>query len=153
MSEADRKLAELGLVLPEPPVAAGAYVPCVVHHGLVYVSGQLAIEGGRVVYAGRLGSDLGIEDGQKAAALAARNALAQLKRELGDLDRVSRCLKLTGYVAAVDGFTGHAAVINGASDLIYQVFGERGRHARAALGVSSLPLGSAVEIEFLFAVA
>lgn len=148
----DQRLTELGLSLPSPPAAAGAYVPCLLHHGLLYVSGQLPFEKGAIAFSGRLGAELDVEEGRKAAALAACNALAHARRELGDLDRISRCLKITGYVAATPEFTQHAQVLNGASDLIHQIFAGKGQHTRAAVGAVSLPLEAAVEIEFLFAV-
>lgn len=148
----NQRLAQLGIELPEAPASAGAYVPCLLHGNLLYVSGQLPFEQGQIAYRGKLGAELNVTQGQEAAALAARNALAQAKRALGDLDRISRCLKITGYVASTPDFTEHAQVVNGASNLIHSVFGEQGQHVRAAVGASSLPLDAAVEIEFLFAV-
>lgn len=151
-SAIDQKLAEMGIVLPHPPAAAGAYVSCVLHGGLLYVSGQLPFDQGKIAFAGRLGETLGVDEGREAAALAAINALAQARLALGSLDRIARCLKITGYIAAADGFTHHADVLNGASHLIHSVFGDKGQHARAAIGAANLPLDAAVEIEFLFAV-
>ncbi len=152
-SRIEARLAALGINLPSPPAAAGAYVPCLTHGGLLYVSGQLPIENGAVVHKGKLGQDLTLAQGQDAAALAARNALAQARRELGSLDRISRCVRMVGYIACVPSFSDHAQVLNGASNLIHSVFEEGGQHVRAAVGAASLPLDAAVEIEFLFAVS
>lgn len=145
------RLADLGIVLPQvtPPVAS--YVPAVIHNGLVYISGQLPVRDGEMIK-GHLGRDVTLEQGQQAAQICALNILAQLSAALdGDLDRVGRCVKLTGFVASTPEFTDHPKVINGASDLMLQVMGDAGKHARAAVGVASLPLGVAVEVEAVFA--
>lgn len=148
----DARLAELGIAVPEAPVPVGAYVPFVVTGGLVVISGQLPVSAGEVRYRGTLGADCPLEDGVAAAELCMVNVLAQLRAACdGDLDRVSRCVRLGGFVAATPAFTEHPKVINGAPDLAVRVFGERGRHARFAVGVASLPLGAAVEVEAIFA--
>ncbi len=149
--ECEARLAGLGLSLPEAPAAVANYVPYHLHNGLLFVSGQLSRLDGGEVLAGRLGDGLTVEDGRKAAQAACLNILAQAKAALGSLDRITQALRLTGYVNAAPGFTDHPAVINGASDLLVAVLGERGRHTRAAVGVASLPADAAVEIDAIFA--
>jgi enamine deaminase RidA (YjgF/YER057c/UK114 family) len=141
----EKKLASLGIFLPVPPGPAGSYVPVVVSGNLAFVSGQIPLEGTDLKFKGKVES---AEIGQLAARLCTINALAQLKSFLGELDRIKQIIKVTGFVNCHPSFTDHAQVINGASDLLVQIFGENGRHTRAAVGVSSLPLNSAVEIEF-----
>jgi enamine deaminase RidA (YjgF/YER057c/UK114 family) len=147
----ERRLAELKIALPPAAAPAGNYVPYVVVGNLVFVAGQLPLEDGKVRYPGKLGAGVSLEDGQKAARLCALNLIAQAKAACGgDLDRVQRCVKLTGFVNGTPEFADHPKVVNGASDLMAEVFGDRGRHARAAVGSSSLPLGAAVEIDAIF---
>jgi enamine deaminase RidA (YjgF/YER057c/UK114 family) len=143
------KLLSLGITLPSPPVPAGSYVPVVVSGNLVFVSGQIPLEAGLLKFRGKVGKDLAVESGQKAARLCTINALAQLRALLGSLDKIKRIVKVTGFVNCESSFADQPQVINGASDLLVQVFGEKGKHARAAVGVSSLPLQSAVEVEFI----
>lgn len=143
------KLASIGIELPTPPAPAGSYVPVVISHNLAFVAGQIPMEGGQVKFKGKVGLDISIEAGQQAARLCTVNALAQLKSALGSLDRIKRMVKVTGFVSCDPSFADHPKVINGASDLLVQVFGESGKHARAAVGVGSLPLESAVEVEFI----
>jgi enamine deaminase RidA (YjgF/YER057c/UK114 family) len=145
----EETLASLGIKLPVPPAPAGSYVPVVVTGNLAFVAGQIPTEGGQVKFRGKVGRDLTIEAGQQAARLCTINALAQLKSALGSLDRVKRFVKITGFVNCDPSFTDQPTVINCASDLLVQVFKDNGKHARAAVGVSSLPLDSAVEIEFI----
>jgi len=145
----EEKLASLGITLPSPPAPAGSYVPVVISHNLAFVAGQIPTENGQVRFKGKVGKDVSIEAGQQAARLCTINALAQLKSALGSLDKVARIIKVTGFVNCDASFTDQPRVINGASDLLVQVFGENGKHARAAVGVSSLPLDSAVEVEFI----
>src|SRR5918912_2594315 len=145
----EEKLASLGIVLPAPPLAAGSYSAVVISGSLGFVAGQIPTSGVRVEFKGKVGKDLPLERGQLAARLCAINALAQLKLNLGSLDRIKRFVKATGFVNCDASFTDHSKVINGASDLLVQIFGENGKHARAAVGVNSLPLDSAVEIEFI----
>ncbi|WHA05579.1 RidA family protein [Candidatus Bandiella numerosa] len=114
------------------------------------MSGQLPMEEGRVKFTGKLGENIAIEDGVEAAKLCALNIVAQLKSAVGSLDKVKRCVKLTGFVNSASDFTSHPQVINGASDIIVKIFGDKGKHARAAVGVSSLPLGASVEVEAIF---
>ncbi len=153
MGEIDRRLAELGIVLPEAPAPAANYVPFVIAGNMVYVSGQIS-RGPDGMLTGRLGADLTVEDGRSAARVCALNLIAQLRAACGgDLGRLVQVAKLTGFVNATPDFTQHPAVINGASDLMVEVFGDRGRHARAAVGCASLPLGVAVEVEGVFRIA
>jgi enamine deaminase RidA (YjgF/YER057c/UK114 family) len=145
----ESRLAERGIVLPEAPAPAANYVPYVVSGGLVFVSGQISRD-----VTGRLGDGLGIEDGRAAARACALALIAQLRAACGgDLERVRRVVKLNGYVQCTPGFTDHPQVVNGASDLMVEVFGEAGRHARAAVGVAALPFGVAVEVEGVFEIA
>jgi enamine deaminase RidA (YjgF/YER057c/UK114 family) len=150
-SAIERRLASAGLSLPPAAAPAGSYVPYTISGRLLLVSGQLPIRDGKVVVTGRLGEDLGVEEGQEAARLCALSLLAQAKTACdGDLDRLARCLKLGGFVACAPGFTDHPKVINGASDLIAEAMGDQGRHARFAVGCASLPLDAAVEVEAIF---
>ena len=142
----EEKLASLGISLPTPPEPAGSYVPVVVSGNLAFVAGQIPIEGKHVKFTGKVDS---IETAQEAARLCTINALAQLKSSLGSLDRIKRVIKVTGFVNCEPSFIDHAKVINGASDLLVNIFGEKGKHVRAAVGVIGLPLDSTVEIEFI----
>ena len=149
-SEVDKRLAELGITLPAPGAPGGNYVPYAIVGDLVFMSGQLARREGKVVYAGKVGADLTIEQGQAAARLCALNLLTQLKAACGgNLDRVVRCVRIGGFVNCLPDFREQPKVVNGASDLMIEVFGERGRHARTAIG-ATLPSDSAVEIEAVF---
>ena len=150
-SNIEKRLAELGVTLPAPGSPAGNYVPFVIAGDLVFMAGQVAREAGKMKYTGKVGRDLGIEQGHAAARLCAVNLLSQLKAACGgDLDRVERCVRLGGFVNSPPDFLDHPKVVNGASDFIVEVFGERGQHARTAVGVAALPLDSAVEIEAIF---
>lgn len=147
----DSHLNELAITLPVAAPAVANYVPFVTSGPLVFVSGQLPMEGGKPAVLGRLGDDVALEDGVRAARLCALNLLAQVKAACGgDLDRVRRVIRLVGFVACKPDFTDHPKVINGASDMMVEVFGDAGRHARAAVGAPSLPLNAAVEIEGIF---
>jgi enamine deaminase RidA (YjgF/YER057c/UK114 family) len=145
------RLAAHGWILPPaaPPVAS--YVAVQRAGGLLYVSGQLPKEGDRLLHTGRLGSEVSLEQGQAAARLCALHVLAQVEAVTG-LEAVTSCVKLTGFIAAVAEFHQHHLVMNGASDLIVAVLGERGRHARSTIGVAGLPLNAPVEVEAIFAV-
>lgn len=145
------KLAELGLTLPEPAAPVASYVPVVISGGMAYVSGQVSFVGGELLK-GRLGEDVSLEDGVRAAQGCGLMILAQLKAALGSLDRVERIVKLGGFVNSAAGFTDQPKVVNGASDLMVAVLGEAGKHARSAVGVPSLPLGVAVEVDAIVAV-
>lgn len=149
--EIENTIARLGLALPPTPKPVANYVPYVVTGSLVFISGQITTGPNGLEYVGRVGEDFDVATGQKAARLCALNLIAQLKAACdGDLDRVKRCVRLGGFINAIPGFKDHSAIMNGASDLIAEVFGERGRHARTSLGVASLPFGVAVEVEALF---
>lgn len=146
-----QRLQELGLELPASPPALGAYVPAVRVGEWVYTSGQLPLVGGVLQVRGRLGEELGVEEGYRAARIACLNALAAAAGVI-DLDSVERVVKVTGYVASAPGFHQQPAVVNGASDLLLTIFGEAGRHARAAVGVAALPQGAPVEVELVLLV-
>lgn len=151
MASVDQKLASLGIDLPTPPQAVANYVPYVVAGNMVIISGQLPMKDGQLAFRGKVGEDLSLEEGQAAARLCAINILTQLKVACGgNLDCIKRCVKLGGFVNCGSEYTDQPKVINGASDLMVEVFGESGRHARAAVGVNALPLGAAVEVEATF---
>lgn len=152
-SRIEARLAELGLTLPQAAAPVANYVPWLVSGNLLFVSGQLPMRDGRVAVAGRLGAEVGIEEGREAARICALGILAQARAATGDLDRLARCLELGGFVACTPDFTEHPAVINGASDLMVAVMGDAGRHTRFAVGAPSLPLGAAVEIRATFELA
>lgn len=148
----ESRLADLGIELPEAAAPVGNYVPFVVSGGTVYVSGQVPVWSGEVKYVGKLAADLSIEDGYQAARICALNVLAQLRVACdGDLDKVSRVIKLGGFVNCAPNFNDAPKCVNGASDLMVKVFGDTiGPHARFAVGVSSLPAGVAVEVDGVF---
>lgn len=147
----EARLQELGIVLPEAAAPVASYVPVVVQGDLAYVSGQVSFVDGELLK-GRLGEDVSLENGMKAARGCGLMILAQLKAALGSLDRVERVVKLGGFVNSTPEFTDQPKVVNGASDLMLEVFGEAGKHARAAVGVPSLPLGVAVEVDAVVAI-
>lgn len=147
------RLAELGHTMPQASAPAGNYVGWVRSGNLVYVSGQLPMRDGKPAYTGSLGDKVSLETGQEAAQLCALNVFAQLSAAVNDdLSKVVRCVRLGGFVNAAPSFTQHPQVINGASDFVVQVLGDKGKHARAAVGVSSLPADVSVEVEGLFEV-
>jgi enamine deaminase RidA (YjgF/YER057c/UK114 family) len=151
---AEGRLKELGIVIPAPPAPAGLYLPCVQTGNLLFIAGQLPMADGKLQATGKLGRDLTVEQAQPLARQCALNALAVARGHLGTLDRIVKSVRVCGFVASAEGFTGHPAVVNGASQLLIDVFGETaGRHARVAIGVAELPLGSPVEVEFLFEVS
>jgi enamine deaminase RidA (YjgF/YER057c/UK114 family) len=147
------KLRELGIELPEAPKPLGAYVPCIQTGTLVFLSGMLPLRDGKLSRTGRVGEDVTIDQAREDARTATINALSVLKAHIGSLDRVKRCVKITGYVASALDFAEQPKVLNAASDLLFDIFGESGRHARAAIGVNVLPLHSPIEIEFVFEIA
>jgi enamine deaminase RidA (YjgF/YER057c/UK114 family) len=147
MPTPEERLQDLGVSLPAPAVPVAAYVPCVRTGNLVYVSGQVPSVDGKPTHLGHLGDDVDLEAGRAAARTCAVNVLAALKAELGELSRVRRVVKVTGFVASTPGFTDMPQVVNAASELFGDVFGDAGRHARAAVGVAALPLGVPVEVE------
>jgi len=149
----EEALSLLGLRLPEPPRSLGAYLPAVQVGAWVFVSGMLPREGGRLTHRGKVGRDLSLEQGADAARIAALNALAVLRAHLGSLDRVARVIRVVGYVNSAPGFVDQPRVVDGASRLLSEVFGEAGRHARVAVGVAELPADAAVEVEMLVAVS
>jgi len=148
----EARLENLGIVLPEAAAPIASYVPVVVQGGMAYISGQLPFIDGEVV-TGRLGDDVDIDEGMRAARACGLMILAQLKSALIPLDRVERIVKLGAFVSSTPDFTQHPKVANGASELMFEVFGEKGRHSRAAVGVAALPLGAAVEVDAVIAVA
>ena len=148
----EQKIESLGIKLPTPPTPAGSYVPVVRTGNLLYISGQIPMEDGKMMFTGKV-SDENLETAQKSARMCAINILAQLKRELGDLDNVSKIVRLSGYVNSVPEFSQHPKVINAASDLFFEIFGEKGKHSRIAVGVSSLPLDSMTEIDAIVEVS
>ena len=146
-------LQRLGVTLPPAPRPVGSYVPACQAGDLVFVSGVLPFEDGKILQPGKVGRELSIEQGKANAKIAVINALAILQQELGDLSRVVRIVRLTGHVASVEGFGDQPAVINGASDFLVEVFGEKGRHARLALGAFELPLHAPIELELIVQVS
>ena len=149
MSAVEEKLRQMGLELPDPPKPVAAYVPCMRAGNLLFVSGQVPRVKGELKYRGHLGSELTIDDGVQAARHCALNALSAVKKELGSLDRIRRIVKVTGYVSSAAGFNDQPKVLDGASLLLHELLGEKGRHARAAVGVNELPLNVAVEVEMI----
>ena len=148
----EEKLQQLGITLPPAPAPAANYAPYAMSGGLLFVAGQLPKDDSGLQFAGKLGGGVSIEDGQAAARLCALNILAQAKAALGDLERIALCLRLNGFVNSTPDFTDQPAVINGASDIIGEVLGAAGVHSRIAVGVASLPMGAAVEVDAVFAV-
>ncbi|MDA0633621.1 RidA family protein [Nonomuraea sp. MCN248] len=145
----EQKIADLGLELPEVVAPLAAYVPTVRTGNLVYTSGQVPVVKGEVQVTGKLGAEVGVEEGQAAARVCALNAVAALKAEVGELAQVKRIVKVVVFVASAPDFTGQPQVANGASELLGEVFGEAGKHARSAVGVASLPLNVPVEVELI----
>jgi len=145
----EEKLRAMGLELPEPPKPVASYVQCVRTGNLVFVSGQVPRVQGELPYRGKVGAELSIEQGQQAARACALNALSQVKQEIGDLARLRRVVKLTVFVASANGFQEQPKVADGASQLLAELLGEKGKHARATVGVNELPLGIAVEMDMI----
>ncbi len=152
-SEVERRLANLGFVLPEPAAPLANYVPATRSGALLFVSGQLPLGPDGALapeHTGKVGAGVDEVVARRAAALCALNCLAQARAHIGDLDRIGHCIRLGGFIACADDFTRHALVMNGASDLIASALGEKGFHARSTIGVASLPLGACVEVEAIF---
>jgi enamine deaminase RidA (YjgF/YER057c/UK114 family) len=150
----EKKLASLGITLPTPASPVANYVSFVRSGNLLIVSGQLCFgSDGKLVATGQLGGTVSVEDGQKAARACAVNLLAQVKAATGDLDKVARVLRLGGFINSAPGFTDGPKVMNGASDLMVEAFGEKGRHARTTVGVSALPANAAIEVEGMFEIS
>ena len=152
-TEIKERLQSHGYVLPDPIAPTFQYVAVTVHAGLAFVSGQIPRAGGQVLMTGKLGAEISLEQGQLAARACVLQALAQLQAELGDLGRITRVLKVTGFVASSPGFTQQPQVLDAASELLVQAFGDAGRHARSAIGVAELPRGVPVEVELIAAVS
>ncbi len=148
----EEKLKSLGIELPPAPEALGSYVPARRSGNLVFLSGILPLVDGKILRTGKVGAELTVEEARREAQKAAINALSILKSYAGDLGNVAGCVKVTGYVASAPGFTEQHKVLNAVSDLVAEVFGESGRHARAAVGVGALPLDAPLEVEFIFEV-
>lgn len=146
------RLHQLGLELPEPVPSLYQYVPVVVHEGVAYISGQVPRVDGKLPFVGKVGEDVTIEQARELAEICVLKGLSSLEAEIGSLDRVERILKVTGYVQSADGFSQQPNVIDAASELLERIFGERGRHARTAVGAAELPGNTPVEIDFMIAV-
>ena len=143
----EKKLEQMGVTLPKPPKPAANYVPFTMSGNMLTISGQVTMGKDGLEYVGKLGQDLDVEQGKEAAKLCAVNILAQAKEALGELDRITQVIKIQGFVNATSEFEEHPQVINGASDFLGEALGDRGKHARAAVGMNSLPFGVAVEID------
>lgn len=151
IQDIELKIKELGLALPKAPKPVASYIPTVIISDLLFTSGTLPMEDGKVKYTGKMGEDNNtIETGYEACKLATLNSLSAVKETIGSLSKVKRVLKVTGYVNSTKGFTDQPKVVNGASDLLVNLFGDAGRHVRSAIGVSELPLNALVEIEFIY---
>jgi enamine deaminase RidA (YjgF/YER057c/UK114 family) len=149
LNKIEKKLIQLGLPLPEVPKPVAAYIPAKRINNLVFTAGQLPMVNGSIVCAGLLGNNVEIEDANKAAQICTLNALAAIKGVIEDLDNIKQIIKVVGYVASANTFTKQPAVINGASELLLELFGDNGKHVRSAVGVAVLPLNAAVEIELI----
>ncbi|RJQ38080.1 MAG: RidA family protein [Nitrospiraceae bacterium] len=149
----EERLKHLGIELPEAPKPLGSYVPLVRTGNLVFLSGMLPLVEGNLSREGRVGEKVTVDEAMEDARTAAINALAVLKSNLGTLNKIRRCVKITGYIASAPDFTQQPLVLNAASDFMFEIFGEVGKHARAAVGVSILPLNSPVELDFIFEVS
>ncbi|MDE1866239.1 MAG: RidA family protein [Thaumarchaeota archaeon] len=143
----EEKLASLNISLPVPPKPAGSYIPVIRTGNLVFVSGQIPMRDGKVEFQGKVPTDVSIDTAQQAAKLCIVNILAQLRAELGTLDKISRIVRVSGFVNSASNFTEQPKIINAASDLLFEIFGDKGKHSRIAVGVASLPLNSTVEID------
>jgi len=148
----EKNLQELGLTLPQPPAAAGAYVPAVRTGNLLYLAGTLPMRDGKIVYNGKVGQEINLVQAAEAAQLCTLNALANAKAALGSLDAVVRVVMVNGFVNGIDGFSDSPKVLNGSSEFLLKVFGDAGKHARAAVSVNGLPLGAAVEVQIILEV-
>jgi enamine deaminase RidA (YjgF/YER057c/UK114 family) len=146
---AEAKLRDLGIVLPPAPAAVGAYVPWVRTGNLIFTSGQLPWHEGKLLCTGKLGSDVTIEQGQKAARVCIINALAQIKSAIGDLEKITQVVRLDGFVHSAPGFHEHPKVLNGASEFLNEILGARGKHARTAVGINEMPLNAPVQIALI----
>lgn len=148
----EKKLQELGITLPEAPTPLGSYIPIVQTGNLLFLSGILPLVKGKLIRQGSIGQDLSVDEAREDAKTATINALSILKSHIGSLDNVKKCVRITGYISSASHFTEQPLVLNAASDLLFDIFGEIGRHARSAVGVTILPLNASLEIEFVFEV-
>lgn len=146
---ANQRISDLGIVLPQVATPAGAYVPAVVSGNLVFTAGQIPLVEGKLAATGKVGKDLSAEQAREIARICALNAVAAVKSVIGDLDRVKKIVKVVGFVASDPDFSQQPAVVNGASELLEQIFGDKGIHARSAVGVAVLPLDAPVEVELI----
>jgi enamine deaminase RidA (YjgF/YER057c/UK114 family) len=149
MMTVEEKLKSLGLTLPQTPKPVAAYIPAIQVNDMVYTSGQLPIVEGELKFKGKLGREISKEQGYEATKICALNALSAIKGIIGDLDRIEQVVKVVGFVASAEGFIEQPAVVNGASEFLKELFGEKGAHARSAVGMAELPLGAAVELEMI----
>ena len=145
----EKRLKELGIIIPNAPKPAGSYIPVVLTGKLAFVSGQIPIKDGQIVYQGKVGTTQSIDNAKEAAKLCIINGLAQIETYCGTLDNLEKIIKISGFVNSTKDFTEHPKVINAASDLLMKIFGEKGKHSRIAIGVSSLPLNATVEIDMI----
>lgn len=146
----DEKIKSLGINIPEPIKPLGAYIPALKVENLVFLSGILPLKEGKILKKGKVGKEVSLQEASEEAVQVVINALATLKDLIGSLDRVKRCVKITGYVSSSEAFTEHPKVLNQASELLVKIFGDKGRHCRVAVGVCSLPLDAVVEMDFIF---
>ncbi|MFM2023543.1 MAG: hypothetical protein RIR89_935 [Actinomycetota bacterium] len=146
---ANQRISDLGITLPQVATPAGAYVPAVVSGNLVFTAGQIPLVDGKLVATGKVGKDLSAEQAKEIARICALNAVAAVKSVIGDLDRVKKVVKVVGFVSSTPDFTAQPSVVNGASELLEQIFGDKGIHARSAVGVAVLPLDAPVEVELV----
>lgn len=146
---ANQRISDLGITLPKVATPAGAYVPAVVSGNLVFTAGQIPLVDGKLVATGKVGKDLSADQAKEIARICALNAVAAIKSVIGDLDRVTKVVKVVGFVSSTPDFTAQPSVVNGASELLEQIFGDKGIHARSAVGVAVLPLDAPVEVELV----
>ena len=149
MMSIEKKLESLGISLPKPPKPVAAYIPAVKTGNLIFVSGQIPVVEGKLKYKGKVGRDLSVEEGYEAAKICLLNALSIIKGIVGSLDKVERVVRIVGYVNCTEDFEEPHKVVNGASELLVEIFGDKGRHTRLALGSNTLPLGAAIELEMI----
>ena len=149
----EKKLKELGIELPEAPTPIGSYISALRTGNLVFLSGILPLRQGKLIKQGKVGKDLSLDEAREEARTATINALSVLKAHVGSLDKITRCVKIAGYIASSPDFTEQPKVLNAASDLLFEIFGDKGKHARSTVGVNVLPLNAPLEIDFIFEVS
>jgi len=150
MVDIEEKLKKLNIILPEPAKPIAAYIPALISGNSLFVSGQLPIKEGKLIYKGKIGRDLTLEQGYEAARLCAINILSAAKSAIGNLNHIKKVVRIAGYINCTEDFTAHSKVLNGTSNFLVSIFGDSGKHIRIAIGVCSLPLGSPVEVEAMF---